>query len=183
MKLVLSRDYPHSPPRAFFLNKIYHPNVAPGGDICVNMLKRDWNADLTIGHMLQVGRTYICESPLARHDDWPFGVGCLRPTTFVKQVIRCLLIVPFPESSLNDEAGKLFMESYDEYARRARLLTAVHAQALVNADRKMPAASSTSSCSAASTPSGAGAVVGSTKALQVQRDRSKEKSRKSLQRL
>ena len=50
--------------------------------------------------------------------------------------------MPFPESSLNDEAGKLFMESYDEYARRARLLTAVHAQALVNPDRKMPAAAS-----------------------------------------
>jgi len=41
-------------------------------------------------------------------------------------VIRCLLIVPFPESSLNDEAGKLFMESYEEYARRARLMANVH---------------------------------------------------------
>jgi ubiquitin-conjugating enzyme E2 S len=38
-----------------------------------------------------------------------------------------LLIVPFPESSLNDEAGKLFMESYDEFARRARIMTQVHA--------------------------------------------------------
>ena len=45
----------------------------------------------------------------------------------VLSVIRCLLIVPFPESSLNDEAGKLFMESYDEFARRARIMTDVHA--------------------------------------------------------
>jgi ubiquitin-conjugating enzyme E2 S len=45
----------------------------------------------------------------------------------VLQVISCLLIVPFPESSLNDEAGKLFMESYDEYARKARLVTSIHA--------------------------------------------------------
>jgi ubiquitin-conjugating enzyme E2 S len=45
----------------------------------------------------------------------------------VFQVIRCLLIVPFPESSLNDEAGKLFMESYDEFSRRARIMTEVHA--------------------------------------------------------
>jgi ubiquitin-conjugating enzyme E2 S len=37
------------------------------------------------------------------------------------------LIVPFPESSLNDEAGKLFMDSYDEFARRARIMTQVHA--------------------------------------------------------
>ena len=49
-------------------------------------------------------------------------------------VIRCLLIVPFPESSLNDEAGKLFMESYDEYARRARLMTNVHGRTASSGD-------------------------------------------------
>ena len=48
------------------------------------------------------------------------------------QVIRCLLIVPFPESSLNDEAGKLFMESYEEFFRRARIMTQVHASAKEN---------------------------------------------------
>lgn len=45
----------------------------------------------------------------------------------LKQVIRCLLIVPFPESSLNDEAGRQFMDSYEDYAKRARLMTSVHA--------------------------------------------------------
>jgi len=44
----------------------------------------------------------------------------------VLSVIRCLLIVPFPESSLNDEAGRLFMDSYEEYARRAKLMAKVH---------------------------------------------------------
>jgi len=44
----------------------------------------------------------------------------------VLSVIRCLLIYPFPESSLNDEAGKLFMESYDEYSKRAQLMADVH---------------------------------------------------------
>ncbi|CAN0549041.1 unnamed protein product, partial [Ectocarpus sp. 12 AP-2014] len=89
IKLVLSNDFPHSPPRGFFLTKIYHPNVAPNGDICVNTLKRDWTAEVTLTHVLQV--------------------------------IRCLLIVPFPESSLNDEAGRLFMESYTEYERRVKV--------------------------------------------------------------
>ncbi len=98
IKLVLSHNYPHSPPRGFFMTKIYHPNVSTtGGDICVNTLKKDWSASLTLTHVLQV--------------------------------IRCLLIVPFPESSLNAEAGRLFMESYDEYAKRARLLTSVNAKA------------------------------------------------------
>lgn len=75
MKLVLGQDYPQSPPRGFFLTKIYHPNVSANGDICVNTLKKDWNEDVTLCHILAV--------------------------------IRCLLIVPFPESSLNDEAGKV----------------------------------------------------------------------------
>ena len=97
LKLVLGGDFPNSPPRGFFLSKIYHPNVNPAsGDICVNTLKKDWSASTTISHVLSV--------------------------------IRCLLIVPFPESSLNDEAGKLFMESYDEYARRAKLMASVHAR-------------------------------------------------------
>jgi ubiquitin-conjugating enzyme E2 S len=43
-------------------------------------------------------------------------------------VIRCLLIIPFPESSLNEEAGKLFMDDYEEYARMAKLMTKIHAK-------------------------------------------------------
>eukprot|EP00588_Corethron_pennatum_P011178 CAMPEP_0194276876 /NCGR_PEP_ID=MMETSP0169-20130528/9343_1 /TAXON_ID=218684 /ORGANISM="Corethron pennatum, Strain L29A3" /LENGTH=223 /DNA_ID=CAMNT_0039020695 /DNA_START=440 /DNA_END=1111 /DNA_ORIENTATION=+ len=95
LKLVLPSDFPQSPPRGFFLSKIYHPNTNPlTGDICVNTLKRDWTSVTTISHVLSV--------------------------------IRCLLIVPFPESSLNDECGKLFMESYNDYAKRARLLANLH---------------------------------------------------------
>ena len=62
----------------------------------------------------------ICVNTLKR--DWS-------PETtmaHVLSVIRCLLIIPFPESSLNDEAGKLFMDSYDEYSKRARLMADVH---------------------------------------------------------
>lgn len=45
----------------------------------------------------------------------------------VFEVIRCLLIVPFPESALNEEAGKAFMEDYEEYAKHARLITELYA--------------------------------------------------------
>ena len=41
--------------------------------------------------------------------------------------MRCLLIEPFPESALNEEAGKLLMEDYEAYAKHARLMTTVHA--------------------------------------------------------
>jgi ubiquitin-conjugating enzyme E2 S len=92
----LDSDFPRTPPKGFFLTKIYHPNVAIKGDICVNTLKRDWNpAKWSLAHILGV--------------------------------IRCLLIIPFPESSLNEEAGKLFMDDYEEYARMAKMMTKIHA--------------------------------------------------------
>ena len=43
------------------------------------------------------------------------------------EVIKCLLIVPFPESALNEEAGKLFMEDYNEYSKIAKLYTNIYA--------------------------------------------------------
>lgn len=95
MKLILSRDFPHSPPKGYFLTKIFHPNIATNGEICVNTLKRDWNPSLGLRHVLIV--------------------------------IRCLLIEPFPESALNEQAGKMLLENYEEYARHARLYTGIHA--------------------------------------------------------
>mmetsp|Transcript_395 Transcript_395/g.663 ORF Transcript_395/g.663 Transcript_395/m.663 type:complete len:261 (+) Transcript_395:224-1006(+) len=108
LKLVFSSDFPSSPPRGYFLTKIYHPNVnISTGEICVNTLKKDWSPTVTISHVLEV--------------------------------IRCLLIIPFPESSLNDEAGKLFMESYEEYARRATLMAKIHGKSLSPPEQEGPA--------------------------------------------
>ncbi|KAG6525942.1 hypothetical protein ZIOFF_015915 [Zingiber officinale] len=95
MKLLLSHDFPHSPPKGYFLTKIFHPNISSNGEICVNTLKKDWNPSLGLRHVLIV--------------------------------VRCLLIEPFPESALNEQAGKMLLENYDEYARHARLYTGIHA--------------------------------------------------------
>ena len=35
--------------------------------------------------------------------------------------------MPFPESALNEHAGKMFMEAYDDYFKHAKLLTEIHA--------------------------------------------------------
>ncbi|XP_065898522.1 ubiquitin-conjugating enzyme E2 S-like [Dysidea avara] len=105
MKLVLPKDFPASPPQGYFLTKIFHPNVAKNGAICVNTLKKDWKPNHGIKHILMT--------------------------------VKCLLIYPNPESALNEEAGKLLLEHYDDYSRHARLITAIHA--------KCPRASTTTS--------------------------------------
>ncbi|XP_075814652.1 ubiquitin-conjugating enzyme E2 S-A-like [Microtus pennsylvanicus] len=51
-KLLLGKDFPASPPKGYFLTKIFHPNVGANGEICVNVLKRDWTAELGIRHVL-----------------------------------------------------------------------------------------------------------------------------------
>jgi len=64
----------------------------------------------------------ICVNTLKK--DWDPTAWSLQ---HVLEVIRCLLIVPFPESALNEEAGKEFMEDYEEYAKHARLITQLYA--------------------------------------------------------
>lgn len=59
VKLSLSKDFPQSPPKAFFLTKIFHPNVAANGEICVNTLKKDWKPDLGIKHILLVSGNLV----------------------------------------------------------------------------------------------------------------------------
>ncbi|XP_059169059.1 ubiquitin-conjugating enzyme E2 S-like [Physella acuta] len=98
MKLVLGNNFPTEPPKAFFLTKIFHPNVSSNGEICVNTLKKDWKPELGIKHILLT--------------------------------VKCLLIVPNPESALNAEAGKLLLEQYEDYSQRAKMFTEIHAKPL-----------------------------------------------------
>ena len=63
----------------------------------------------------------ICVNTLKR--DWKPDLGLRH----ILMVIRCLLIEPFPESALNEEAGKLLMEDYESYASHARMMTSIHA--------------------------------------------------------
>lgn len=56
--------------------------------------------------------------------DWSPDLGLRHIFT----VIRCLLIEPNAESALNEEAGKLLLESFDDFAKKARLMTEIHAK-------------------------------------------------------
>ncbi|KAG2235752.1 hypothetical protein INT48_009167 [Thamnidium elegans] len=96
VRLTLDENFPDTPPKGNFITKIFHPNVSPTGEICVNTLKKDWKPELGVEHVLLT--------------------------------IKCLLIVPNPESALNEEAGKLLLEQYDDYAKRARLYTSIQAK-------------------------------------------------------
>ena len=40
-------DFPYKPPKVMCKTKIYHPNIDYDGNVCLNMLKDDWNATYT----------------------------------------------------------------------------------------------------------------------------------------
>ncbi|EEC18146.1 ubiquitin-conjugating enzyme E2 S-like [Ixodes scapularis] len=116
LRLVLPKDFPASPPRGFFVTKIFHPNVAvPSGEICVNTLKKDWRPDLGLQRILLT--------------------------------IKCLLIAPNPESALNEEAGRMLLERYDDYCCRARMMTEIHARPAKHKGNSPQGKSSSSSSS------------------------------------
>lgn len=54
IKLVFDENFPDSPPKGYFMTKIFHPNVSDKGEICVNTLKKDWKPELGIRHVLLV---------------------------------------------------------------------------------------------------------------------------------
>lgn len=62
----------------------------------------------------------ICVSILKK--DWKPELGIRE----VLLTIKSLMISPNPESALNELAGKLMLEAFDEYARRAALMTSIH---------------------------------------------------------
>ena len=78
-------------------------------------------------------RGEICVNTLKK--DWKSDLGLKH----VLLTIKCLLIVPNPESALNEEAGKLLLERYDDYCARAKLYTDIHAK-----NSSKPTSSSTS---------------------------------------
>lgn len=113
---------PLNPAAGFFTTKIFHPNVSTSGEICVNVLKKDWSADTGLRHVLMV--------------------------------IRCLLIQPFPDSALNEEAGRLLLEDYKEYSKHAALMTSIHAK------RHAPMPLTTSGANAGGNSTGGAAAGG-----------------------
>ncbi|EFX88169.1 hypothetical protein DAPPUDRAFT_305549 [Daphnia pulex] len=68
----------------------------------------------------------ICVNTLKK--DW-------KPDLGIKHIfltIKCLLIVPNAESALNEEAGKLLLEHYEDYFQRAKMMTEIHAKVSQN---------------------------------------------------
>jgi len=134
-QLTVELEGPADTPYAgkFFLLRIAAGHDFPSVPPAVHFLTKVYhpNVDPVTGA--------VCVNTLKK--DWK----STHTMSHVLSVIRCLLIVPFPESSLNEDAGRLLMESYDEYCNRARLHADVHGRIHSIASKGETATSNSSS--------------------------------------
>ena len=72
----------------FFVTKIFHPNIAKNGEICVNTLKKDWKPSLGVRHVLVVRVSY-CQK-ISRYAFVDFTAQML-PTSCFQHTQRYLL--------------------------------------------------------------------------------------------
>jgi len=91
----------------------------------------------------------ICVNTLKK--DWKSTYGI----SHILVTVKCLLIYPNPESALDEEAGKLLLENYDDYCSRAKLITSIHATPRtrpVEFDAPPPTSNSTTTVTASLSP-------------------------------
>lgn len=100
---------------------------------------------------------------------------------FFLQTVKCLLIYPNPESALNEEAGRLLLEQYQDYFSRAKMMTEIHAQP----SRVLASGRTDQSGSTCCSSEAGGGVCGKKRPMEKSAaiDRKKKDKKKALKRL
>lgn len=111
LRLVFTEEYPRVPPKGIvmIISVVY----------------------IYVGHFLTTifhpnispNTGEICLSTLQK--DWKSNLGL----EHLLLTIKSLLLTPNAESALNEDAGKMLLEDYDGFYRKAALLASIHASA------------------------------------------------------
>ncbi|CAI5982342.1 unnamed protein product [Closterium sp. NIES-65] len=136
MKLLLGRDFPDAAPKGNAC-PLYPLSISFDRDLFPSRTSPRSLFRMKLQQRLCVRSLSSSFPPIATHPQPSLNLPArLLPDAHFPpqpgpcvpmQVVRCLLIEPYPESALNEDAGKLLLEDYNAYARHARLFTSIHA--------------------------------------------------------
>jgi ubiquitin-conjugating enzyme E2 M len=49
---AINQNFPHDPPKVKCQQKIYHPNIDPQGNVCLNILRDEWKPVLNLNAVI-----------------------------------------------------------------------------------------------------------------------------------
>ncbi len=52
ISINMPQDYPFKPPKMIFKTRVYHPNIASDGTICIDILKDQWSSALRLNTVI-----------------------------------------------------------------------------------------------------------------------------------
>jgi len=52
ISINMPQDYPFKPPKMIFKTRVYHPNIASDGSICIDILKDQWSSALRLNSVI-----------------------------------------------------------------------------------------------------------------------------------
>jgi len=63
-RIAMNDNYPHDPPKVKCLQRVYHPNLDLDGNVCLNILREEWNPILNL-NSVTVGLLFLFLDPNA----------------------------------------------------------------------------------------------------------------------
>jgi len=82
LEINFGSDYPLHPPKIYFLNKIFHPNISKTGGICLDVLSSKWSALTSMESVI----IYIHVLMLNPNPDDPFNRNAGEMYTYNKSM-------------------------------------------------------------------------------------------------
>ncbi|KAL3317362.1 ubiquitin-conjugating enzyme E2 K, partial [Cichlidogyrus casuarinus] len=126
LEIIIPDTYPFQPPKVKFINRIWHPNISSAtGVICLDILKEQWAAAMSIRTVLLSIQAMLCEP---RPDDPQDAVVAKQfkenKKMFdltAKHWAEAYASAPGDSSNCSKCVGKLVSMGFDEHSSRVAL--------------------------------------------------------------